>query len=242
MWAAWFSDALPHWQCPTCNKGFLAIGANGLTIKETGPSKAAHEHEDWDPDWIENRFIGLLECSMPACRELVAVCGTSGISRIQVGWEKYETTTLLSVQMLSPAPMVVSCPANTPKPILDALANASMLFWASPESAANHIRQSVEALMSDLGFPEKTAEGGINSLDKRIKLFRETDTENGDVLLATKWLGNGGSHLGGIDREDVLDAFDMIEFVLENRYGTTKANLMAKVAAVNASKGPVKKP
>jgi hypothetical protein len=34
----------------------------------------------------------------------------------------------------------------------------------------------------------------------------------------------------------------MIEFVLENRYGTTKADLLAKVAAVNAAKGPAAKP
>ena len=61
------------------------------------------------------------------------------------------------------------------------------------------------------------------------------------MLLATKWLGNSGSHLGGLQIGDVLDAFDMIEFVLENRYGTTKAALMAKVAAVNAAKGPASK-
>ncbi|MDE2340411.1 MAG: hypothetical protein KGL21_05005 [Alphaproteobacteria bacterium] len=50
------------------------------------------------------------------------------------------------------------------------------------------------------------------------------------------------AHDGGIIRDHVLDAFDMIDFVLNNRYGTAKAILMAKVAAVNAAKGPAPAP
>lgn len=211
-----------------------------LIIKETGPSKAAHAHDDWDPEWIENRFVGLLECSMPACKELATISGTSSISRDQVDWNEYATTQQFKVEMISPAPMAISYPEKSPKPIVDALEKASMLIWASPESAANHIRQSVEALMNDVGVPDKSDAGGFISLHRRIEKFQKIDKENGDVLLATKWLGNGGSHVGSIGRDDVLDAFDMIEFVLENRYGTTKGELMAKVAAVNAAKGPVK--
>lgn len=242
LWAASFSDSLPHWPCPTCGKGFLSISPDKLAIEETGPSKAAHAHEAWEPEWIENRFVGFLECSMPACKELVTVSGTSGISHDQVDWDEWVTTQHFKVAMLSPAPMAISYPEKTPQPIVDALGKASMLFWSSPESAANHIRQSVEALMDDAGFPEKAPSGGFVALHNRIENFQNTDKENGDVLLATKWLGNGGSHVGGVSRDDVLDAFDMIEFVLENRYGTTKAELMAKVAAVNAAKGPVKSP
>lgn len=240
LWAASFSDALPHWPCPTCGKGFLSVSTDKLLIKETGPSKAAHEHEDWDPEWTENRFLGFLECSMPACKDLATVSGTAGISVDQVDWNQWVTTQHFKVEMLSPTPIAISYPVTTPQPILDALGKASMLIWSSPESAANHIRQAVEALMANAGFPEKTALGAYIPLHSRIVQFQAADKENGDVLLATKWLGNGGSHLGGVSRDDVLDAFDMIEFVLENRYGTTKAKLMAKVAAVNAAKGPVK--
>ena len=95
--------------------------------------------------------------------------------------------------------------------------------------------------MNDAGIKKMTDNEKPIFLHKRIEEFQLADRENGDVLLAAKWLGNSGSHAGAIERDDVLDAFEMIEFVLENRYGTAKAELMAKVKAVNESKGPAPK-
>lgn len=241
LWAEKFLGALPHWPCPTCGKGFLAAVKDKLWIEETGPSKAAHDHEAWEPEWIENRFVGFLECSMPACSETATVGGSSKIEHTQVDWDEYVTQDIFTVQSMSPAPIPISYPAKTPQPIIDAIGRASTLIWVSAEPAANQIRQAVECLMDDVGIAGTTAAGKFVPLHDRILAFQKTDAENGDVLLATKWLGNSGSHVGGVTRDDVLDAFDMIEFVLENRYGTTKAELMAKVAAVNAAKGPVKK-
>jgi hypothetical protein len=114
------------------------------------------------------------------------------------------------------------------------------LVWPSAEAAGNQLRQAVEALMDDAGISALDSKGKRIPLHDRIVAFDKTDKENGQVLLAVKWLGNSGSHPGGLTREDVLDAFDMIEFVLENLYGTTKKELLAKVAAINAQKGPVK--
>jgi hypothetical protein len=242
IWAATFKNSLPHWPCPTCGKGYLATPKDKFWLEETGPSKAAHSHDAWDPDWIEQRFVGLLECSMPACKELVTVSGSAGIDYYQVDWEEHVTDDILTVHSISPAPIPISYPDTTPEPIADAIRRAATLVWPSPESAANQIRQAVECLMDDAGIAGTTATGKYINLHDRIIEFQKADAENGDVLLATKWLGNSGSHFGGLSLGDVLDAFDMIEFVLENRYGTTKADLLAKVAAVNAAKGPAAKP
>jgi hypothetical protein len=242
LWAETFTKDLPHWPCPTCSKGHLAAAKERFWIEETGPSKAAHAHDAWDPDWIENRFVGLLECSMPACKEIVTVSGSSRIDHCQVGYDEYITDDILRVDFISPAPIPITYPDKTPEPIVRAIARAALLVWASSESAANQIRQAVECLMDDAGIPVTDEKGKPVMLHKRIVEFQASDAENGDVLLATKWLGNSGSHVGGVSRCVVLDAFDMIEFVLENRYGTTKAELMAKVAAVNAAKGPVRNP
>jgi hypothetical protein len=56
-----------------------------------------------------------------------------------------------------------------------------------------------------------------------------------------KWLGNSSSHPGGLTRDDVLNAFDILEFVFENRYGVAKDNLKAIIAGINAAKGPAPK-
>lgn len=242
LWAENFENELPHWPCPTCNRGHLAILQDKLWVEETGPSKAAFGHEAWEPDWIQNRFVGLLECSMPACKEIATVSGASKVDHYQVGWEEYVDDKIYTVEFVSPAPIPISYPENTPEPIANAIARASSLIWSSSESAANQIRQAVESLMDDAGIAATDGTGKPVPLHNRIVQFQAGDPENGNVLLATKWLGNSGSHVGGLSRNDVIDAFDMIEFVLENRYGTTKAELMAKVAAINAAKGPVKKP
>lgn len=240
-WAESFTDVLPHWPCPTCGKGHLAIETNDLTIEETGPSKAAHDHEAWEPDWIENRFVGLLRCSLPGCKELAAVSGSSSVDYYQVDWDEFVDSKIFKIAAITPAPVPIRLPEDTPLPIVEKIHMASSLIWSSPESAANQIRQAVELLMDDAGVKKVTDDGKPIFLHKRIEEFSATDEENGQVLLATKWLGNTGSHAGEISRDDVLDAFDMIEFVLENRYGTAKAELLAKVAAVNAAKGPAPK-
>lgn len=240
-WAESFTDALPHWPCPTCGKGHLAIETKDLIIEETGPSKAARDHDAWEPDWIENRFVGLVRCSLPNCRDLAAVSGTSSIDYYQVDWDEFVDSAILKVAAVHPAPVPIRLPEGTPEAIVETIKMASLLIWSSPESAANQIRQAVELLMDDAGVKKLTDDEKPIFLHKRIEEFRSSDQENGDVLLATKWLGNTGSHTGGIGREDVFDAFDMIEFVLENRYGTAKAELLAKAAAINAAKGPAPK-
>ena len=89
LWAESFTDCLPHWPCQTCGKGHLVVETKDLTIVETGPSKAAREHDAWEPDWIENRFVGLLQCSFPGCKDLAAVSGSSSVDYFQVDWDEY---------------------------------------------------------------------------------------------------------------------------------------------------------
>lgn len=240
LWATSFENTLPHWQCPTCGKGYLASAPEKAWKEETGPSRAARDHDAWEPEWIENRFVCLLECSMPACKEIVAVSGSSGIDHYQIGEDEYQTDEILRVEFMTPAPLPIAFPAQTPEQIELAIRRAAALLWPSAEGAANQVRQAVELLLEDAGIGPQDNAGNFISLHRRIENFRAIDPENGDVLLAAKWPGNSGSHNGGLTRDDAFDAFDMIEFVLENRYGTTKADLMAKVAAVNAAKGPVR--
>ena len=242
IFAESFTDTLPAWPCPACGKGHLAMDTKDLVIEETGPSKAAHDHDAWEPDWIENRFVGFLRCGLPECRELAAISGSSSVDYYQVDWDEFVDSKIFRVAAISPAPRPIKLPENAPEEIVDKIDAASQLIWLSPESAVNQVRQAVELLMDDAGIKKVTDDGKPIFLHKRIEDFRSADEENGDVLLATKWLGNTGSHAGEISREDVFDAFDMIEFVLENRYGTEKAALLAKVAAVNAAKGPAPKP
>ena len=242
LWIRSFTNDLPPWPCPTCGKGHLTPLKNKYFVEETQPSKAAKDHEAWEPDWITKRVGGFLECSFPTCRELASISGHTSKNFYQVDWDEYVDEDIFTIEHISPAPVPISLPESTPQTIADAIRRASSLIWASPESTTNQIRQAVESLMDEMGIPGTNAAGRPVHLHNRILEFEKTDPENGAVLLATKWLGNTGSHVGEISFNDALDAFDMIEFVLESKFGTTKATLMAKVAAVIAAKGPIANP
>lgn len=235
----------PHWECPTCRKGTLLPITDKLVKIETGPSNAAHAHPEWEPEWIEKRFAGFLKCSLPTCAEIASISGTTNLQLHEIqddehGWVQ-DDRDLFKVRSIWPAPIPITYPERTPEPVEKAIATAASLIWVSAEAAGNHLRQAVELFLDDVGIIATDKNGKRLTTHRRIEKFEKKDKENGEILLATKWLGNSGSHPGGLTRDDVLDAFDMLEYVLENQYGTTKKELLAKVAAINANKGPVKK-
>jgi len=234
---------LPPWPCPFCSKGALIAVPEKLVIEETGPSKVDHEHEAWEPDWIKARFAGFMECSSAACGDMVAISGDSPVNVFEYqDWYEHiqKVTHLYVVKSVFPAPIPIKLPEAVPYNIKEAVSSAAALVWASNEAAGNQLRQVVELFLTDVGIPEKGPMGGFIPTHTRIERIQPTDPENGDALLAVKWLGNSSSHPGGLTRDQVLDAFDMIEFVFENRYGIEKPNLKAKIAAILAAKGPVK--
>jgi hypothetical protein len=242
LFATTFS-ALPDWPCPTCGKGYLKAAKDLLLDRETGPSKAAQDCDGWEPEWIERRFAGLLVCNFGNCGELVAVLGHVSIVE-EYGYDRegqmtQEYIDRYTPHSLWPAPLLIRPSEDTPDLVKAALREAAGLIWQSAEGAANQVRQAVEYLMDERGITKST-QGAFLSLHSRIKEFELQDAKNAEILLAVKWLGNSGSHAGGLTREDVFDAFDMIELVLTNLYDTTLATIMAKVRAINTHKGPAK--
>ena len=70
------------------------------------------------------------------------------------------------------------------------------------------------------------------TLHARLLEFEKKDGVNGPILRAIKWIGNDGSHQGGVSREEVLDAFDMMELALTNLFDDAATKIMKKVQAI----------
>ncbi len=234
-------EQLPHWICPTCGKANIAPVPDKLMVEETPESQAAHEHINWEPDWIRQRFAGFMQCTSKACGELISISGDTPVSV----WEYQDelehiqkVTNLYIVRSIFPSPIPIKLPNAAPQNIKEAVAVAAALVWASNEASGNQLRQVVELFLTDMGIAEKGTKGGYVPTHVRIEQFQNIDPENGEALLAVKWLGNSSSHPGGLTRNDVLSGFDIIEFVLENKYGVAKDQLKAIIAAINAAKGP----
>ena len=239
---------LPPWVCPTCGKGRYKVVDNTLVELETGPSKREHSHDEWDPEWVEKRFVAIMRCDLISCGQVAAVSGDSGVLSFEEytpeGEYDHSYGSYYKPKLITPAPIPIGLPSKTPKELKKAVSDAASLIWISPESAANKIRQAIEILMDEKTVRKTSIKNGKRtklSLHARIVEFTKGDAGNGSTLLATKWLGNSGSHNGGVERDDVLDAFDMIEVVLDNLYETAKKEILRKVIAINKRKGPVKK-
>jgi hypothetical protein len=238
---------LPPWECPTCGKGHLVAVKNTEAVEETGPSKRAHANDEWDTDWIEERFTKLLKCNFANCGEVVSVSGNAGIEEDQFpdhegNWQQ-EYVRHYEVQSLLPAPLPIRPIAKTPEAVKGPLRMAGQLLWQSPEAAANHVRQAVEHLMDHQKVKKRVKAGGNKlSLHARLLEFEKKDGLNGPILRAIKWIGNDGSHQGGVSREEVLDAFDMMELALTNLFDDAAAKIMKKVQAVIKAKEKKPKP
>lgn len=232
---------IPNWLCPTCGKGHLEVQERQILNQETGPSLLAQENDAWDITWTEKRFAGILKCTSRNCHELVALIG-SQITSEEPDDTYYSARNIFveyyQIKSLHPAPLVIRPPLATPDLVRSSLREASGLIWQSAEGAANQVRQAVEHLMDHMGVTPSRP-GAYLSLHHRIKEFERTDPINAEILLAVKWLGNSGSHAGGLTRDDVFDAFDMVELALTNLFDTSKAAIMEKVKAVNTQKGRV---
>jgi hypothetical protein len=165
-------EQLPHWTCSKCGKGNLAPMPGKLWIEETALSKEAHDHPNWEPDWVKQRFAGFLQCSSKACGEVASISGDTPVDYFEYQDEHehvQKATDLFVVKSIFPAPIPFKLPDAVPQNIKDAVTVASALIWTSNEAAGNQLRQVVELFLTDVGIPDKNANGGYITAHDRIK-------------------------------------------------------------------------
>lgn len=229
--------------CPTCQRGHYAVVADSFHTRLDANSREMQDgHDDWDVEWLRWRFSGLLGCSNAACQETAAVAGIKRVEENQIDWDELVRTDRYEITSFTPSPLPFPLRDEYPEDVSALLRLAADIYWPDPEAAANKIRQAVEALLTHRRIP-RTVLGGDRKrhrlpLHQRIVRFEEADRETAQLLFAVKWLGNAGSHVGGLAREDVLIGFDMLEHVLERLYVRAGPRLLARAARIIRRRGP----
>ena len=239
------TSTLP-WNCPGCEGGRLAIVDGSLQTGQTTESVEAQQHPASEPEWIEGRFVCLFGCRH--CGGEIAVAGTyrfqddrylDEVMGEQGDYEKY-----FRPLFFSEPPRMIAIPEATPDEVKDELLASFRLYWVDPDSTANKIRSSVERLLTaqrvnrTTGRKRTKGSRKFLTLDHRIKRFAEKKPDLADHLLAVKWLGNVGSHSGSISQDDLLDSYEIIEYVLAELYLTRSKRVGAISRAINRRKGP----
>ncbi|GAB3535803.1 hypothetical protein GCM10027443_25290 [Pontibacter brevis] len=144
-----------------------------------------------------------------------------------------------------PAPKIIDIPLSCPRTVTKKLNESFGLYWIDLNSCANKIRISIETLLNELGvITTKPTKKGTQplKLHSRIEEFEKQNPEVGGFLLAIKWIGNAGSHPSEITKDDVLDAYELLEYSLDSLYDDRRKKLKELSNKINTAKGPKTEP
>lgn len=231
----------PPWPCPICNEGTLALTKDSVQSKEGVRSQRARNHDDWDPDWIEYSFTAWAQCTHSSCQQNFAIAGRGGITQMEVDGldgPDFDWLDVFEPLVCHPMPDIFVLPPKCSTEIAQELRGAFFLYWSQTAASANRLRVALELLLNHAGVQKtkKANNGQVNlSLHARLDIYAQKEQVVGSQLMALKWLGNSGSHGGGVvSREDLLDAFEIMEHALleiiekRSKYVATLAKNLTK--------------
>lgn len=237
--------ALPHWLCSKCSSGHLVEDKARRIEVEPTYSKDAHSEDWWEPEFMTQRFASLLQCQNPKCGETVFITGNIFVEE-GIDDEfcpcRYD---VLEPRTSHPPIGIFRIDDAWPEGIKNQLTLAFSHVLNDPGAAANRLRTAVESLMDARGVKKYPRTGTRRKIDlhNRIIDFRSRNPDAADLLLAVKWLGNTGSHadVSGLDREDVIDAMELLEQALHLIYDDTPRRLARLARQINRQRGPARK-
>jgi hypothetical protein len=241
LWIGSYSpERFPPWPCSHCGRSSLGIVPNSLRVAETRESQEIPGHPDWDPSWKTEQFVCLLRCQN--CSEIYSVAGISSYQ--EAGGPSLEFLQVLEPRYIEPAPQIFVIPRGYPKEAKKELEAAFSLYWPDPGAALNRLRTSMELYLDAEGVQRKARkkDGSYRqlSLHERIQRFAAKHSEIDETMLAVKWLGNLGSHESSVSRQEALEAFELLDFILEEVVAGRRSRLKRMAKAINKAKGRVK--
>lgn len=235
-------NRVPDWTCPHCQKSVLKFDT--FKSQETAISRSWHSHEDWEPEYIQYSFTGSLSC--PSCNEFVAFLG-DGREEFNHYYDEYreeyveENHSSFTPKFFYPTLQLFKIPDSCPGEIAKTINESFALYWNDLASCANKIRVSLELLMDEQKvkktFINKKRKRQRLSLHKRIEAFKNSKPNIAEFLFAIKWIGNTGSHIGKLEKIDILETYEILELSLNKLYNSKEDELKKIAKEINSRKG-----
>ena len=119
------------------------------TLRNVEPqfSVSAHDMEGWEPDWVEDKFVAMMRCSIPECGEVICIYGDTTTEQIYDDKSGWGLESLLRPQGVFPAPPVISVPLATPEEVVRQLELSFEVLWVDTGACAIKLRTSLERLL-----------------------------------------------------------------------------------------------
>jgi len=224
--------------CPKCGKGRINI-LGDFSKRKTKYTIEMEEHQCFYEEVWEEKFSALLICDKEYCNDVVAVCGTAVPERIDDDEENSNSCCFecFNPEYFSPALKIFPLKNEYPSEVNKILEKSFSLFFADSDSCGNKIRISVEVLLDELGVEKKKGE----RLDDRIRNNKKTNEYIIELLLSIKWIGNYGSHDDSISKSDLLDAYEMMNAILDDLFDNHAKKLSELSKTINENKMPASK-
>jgi len=237
----------PNWNCPSCTTGILIVDPAQFHFEETRLSKETRDEIFWSPDFTIYLFHGTLRCN--SCNDIVTIAGKGSVDHIQIndaqlGGYFEEHNDIFTPLYFYPPLKLITIPKNCPKNISKEINDSFGLFWYDLPSCANKIRVSLELLMNRYKVKKTFMQSGKRkrlSLHKRIFEFKRKKPEIAELLLAIKWIGNTGSHIGKLENVDLLEAYELLEHSLNKLFDSTEKKLQKISREINRREGTRKR-
>ena len=241
--------AIGGWPCPRCQKGTLVAGAENEVRITTVESENLYEQVG-DPEMLDMSIAVSLECSDSKCKEK-AICLANGSPEDVNYWDEEVGDYMADFEVLYrpiyfyPCLRIFKIPEKVPELLQESILVSFQLFFCDPKSALGHLRIALEEMLNLLGVKKYIVKKNRRvrvSLHDRIDMLNAKYQQVKELCFAIKWHGNAGSHSDSqITRNDVLDAYEIFEVILEIIYEekTRRANQLAK--KINKQKGIRKK-
>jgi hypothetical protein len=228
--------------CPSCH-GSIRLAGKEPPNKESALSKKCSNHPDWEPGWNHGSFAGFLRCNDPECGEAVAVIGKYQVIEDSDEYGSPEMQTAFIPTFFQPPLKMFAIPAQCPKEVAEPIVSSFASIWNDPSASANKVRVAVEVLMDHFRMRKRSKSGGsgpsLINLHNRILQFRVRHPDEGDALLALKWLGNSGSHDNDLSVDSILDAYEILSHALEELFENRSKKRLKLIQRINLRKGPV---
>lgn len=236
-------DHALHWQCPRCGIGALQLVSESLIEQQTARSAFEQKVNGNDPTIYDGVYVCLVQCKNGNCGELMSVAGTTGYEERYddpeidgAHWAMYYRPT-----RMDPPPHIIRYFEKCPELVKDEIDRAERLYWVDEKAAVNAIGTALEILFTGLRVPRfrRTNHGRRRlSLAERIAILAARNPRWEPPATAIRWIRNEGSHSGNVTSDDVLDALELLEFLLEEIVDRRPKKLARLAGEIARIKGP----
>jgi len=220
----------PRWPCPVCSDGRLQLRPKAINYSSAEGVHAGIELgylERWDDYGV---FAATMICDNGPCQLGVAVLGDYHVTgNVEFfGRQHYEDNTgrRFDIKSIHKSPPLITIPEATPTPIAEAVQRSFPLYWSDPRACAGSVRIAIEEIADHL-IPRPTNPRGTPiPLRQRLKNIRTSHaqyTEHVDTcLVIVEKLGNPGAHGESVDRDRLLDAYELLEIELAKMFASSR--------------------